>query len=159
MHHFWQILTTATTMFENLDTTFVAGKKYIKVDGNGISGLTLDYTCLQCHADKNVSWAAQYAPNIHSIGVPVELKSLVANTNGKKLLLAGQLLLNLIIWDSKCKRKFGTNDFATIGLVKGHGTTTFPNQYGFVDNPIDASENILIDSNRLIMMESLSSLK
>jgi hypothetical protein len=70
--HFWNILTDPITMFENLDTTFVAGKKYIKVDGNGFSGLTLDYTCLQCHITQDVNWAAQYADNIHQVGVGVE---------------------------------------------------------------------------------------
>jgi hypothetical protein len=62
-------------MFDNLDTTFVVGKKYIKVDANGFSGLTLDYTCLQCHINQDVNWAAQYAANIHQIGVNVEDES------------------------------------------------------------------------------------
>jgi hypothetical protein len=69
--HFWKILTDPTTMFDNLDTTFVPGKKYIKVDSNGFSGLTLDYTCLQCHVTQDVNWAAQYAANMHQIGVGV----------------------------------------------------------------------------------------
>lgn len=73
--HFWKILTQPITMFDNLDTTFVAGKKYIKVDGNGFSGLTLDYTCLQCHVNQDVNWAAQYAANIHQIGVDVNDKN------------------------------------------------------------------------------------
>jgi len=59
-------------MFQNLDTTFVQGKKYISVDQNGFSGLTLDYTCLQCHITKDVNWAASYASNIHQIGVSVD---------------------------------------------------------------------------------------
>jgi hypothetical protein len=73
--HFWKILTTPTTMFDNLDTTVATGKKFIKVDANGFSGLTLDYTCLQCHVTQNVNWAAQYAANIHQIGVSVENES------------------------------------------------------------------------------------
>ena len=70
--HFWKILTDPITMFENLDTTVATGKKFIKVDGSGLSGLTLDYTCLQCHVTQDVNWAAQYADNIHENGVSVE---------------------------------------------------------------------------------------
>lgn len=71
--HFWKILTDPITMFENLDTTVATGKKFIKVDGTtGLSGLTLDYTCLQCHVTQDVNWAAQYADSIHQIGVGVE---------------------------------------------------------------------------------------
>ena len=71
--HFWKILTDPITMFENNDTTVATGKYFIKVDGStGLSGLTLDYTCLQCHVNQSVTWAAQYAANIHQIGVSVE---------------------------------------------------------------------------------------
>ncbi|MCZ7557205.1 MAG: multiheme c-type cytochrome [Bacteroidia bacterium] len=70
--HFWKILTDPITRFDNLDTTFVAGKKYISVDGDGLSGMTLDYTCLQCHVSQDVTWASGYAKDIHTIGVSVE---------------------------------------------------------------------------------------
>lgn len=63
--HYWKILTSPITMLENLDSTFVAGKKYIAVDGEGISGLTLDYTCLQCHVSNDVAWAGKFAKNMH----------------------------------------------------------------------------------------------
>jgi hypothetical protein len=138
--HFWNILTTAETMFDNLDTTFVAGKKYIKVDGNGLSGLTLDYTCLQCHTDKDVNWAAQYAPNIHTLGIPVELKAFAANTNGKEVILSWSTATELNNKAFEIQRKFGTNEFATVGSVKGNGTTTSPNHYRFVDKPTDAGK-------------------
>lgn len=138
--HFWKILTTAETRFDNLDTTFVAGKKYIKVDGNGLSGLTLDYTCLQCHSDKDVTWAAQYAPNIHMLGIPVELTSLIASTNGKEVLLSWSTATELNNKAFEIQRKFGASEFATIGSVKGNGTTTSPNHYRFVDNPTEAGK-------------------
>ena len=74
--HFWKILTDPITMFENNDTTVATGKYFIKVDGTtGLSGLTLDYTCLQCHVNQTVTWAAQYAANMHQIGVSVENES------------------------------------------------------------------------------------
>jgi len=69
--HFWKIITDPVTRFDNLDTTFVAGKKYIQLDDNGISGNTLDYTCLQCHVNSDVTWASGYAKKMHEIGVSV----------------------------------------------------------------------------------------
>lgn len=62
--HFWNIITDPVTMFGNLDT--ISGFKFIKKDGSGMSGLTLDYTCVQCHTDKDVNWASQYAKNMHA---------------------------------------------------------------------------------------------
>ncbi|MHC1738499.1 MAG: cytochrome c3 family protein [Ignavibacteriaceae bacterium] len=63
--HFWKIITEDLTMFANLDTTFSPKIKYIKTDTNGNSGLTLDYTCLQCHEEKDTKWASQSAGRIH----------------------------------------------------------------------------------------------
>lgn len=68
--HYWDIITEPITMFENLDTTYVEGTDeiaglWIHIDEDGYSGLTLDYSCLNCHMDEDVEWAAQYAANIH----------------------------------------------------------------------------------------------
>ncbi len=30
--------------------------------------LTLDFTCLRCHVGRDLDWAAQWAPNVHSMG-------------------------------------------------------------------------------------------
>ena len=75
--HYWRILTEPITMFENLDTTYredgsIAGL-WIHIDEDGHSGLTLDYSCMNCHIDKDVEWAAQYAVNIHDGITNVEL--------------------------------------------------------------------------------------
>ncbi|MDQ7817605.1 MAG: multiheme c-type cytochrome [Melioribacteraceae bacterium] len=69
--HYWKILTDPITMFQNLEDISSTSNppvvyKFIKTDANGISGLTLDYSCIQCHTDKNVTWASNYAKNIHS---------------------------------------------------------------------------------------------
>ncbi len=61
--HLWRIITEPITMFENLDT--IGNNFYIHIDDDGYSGLTLDYSCMNCHIDKDVDWAAQYAVNIH----------------------------------------------------------------------------------------------
>ena len=38
-------------------------------DGKYANGyLTLPYVCLQCHADRDAAWAAEYAPEAHEIG-------------------------------------------------------------------------------------------
>ena len=65
--HYWNILTDPITMFNNVDT--IDGYFFIKQDSNGKGGMTLDYTCIQCHVDKDVTWAATYAKDIHTKGV------------------------------------------------------------------------------------------
>lgn len=69
--HFWKILTDSITMFNNLEDIASTSNppvtyKFIKTDANGMSGLTLDYTCIQCHTDKNVAWASKAAKNMHA---------------------------------------------------------------------------------------------
>ncbi len=72
--HYWKIITDPITMLQNLDdisttTTPPTTFKFIKVDANGISGTTLEYSCLQCHTTKDVAWAAKYAKGIHTNGI------------------------------------------------------------------------------------------
>ena len=73
--HYWAINTDPITMFANLDT--IGGNYFIKTDGEGLSSLTLDYTCVQCHVSQDVEWASQYAKNIHEVGVSIEDGDLV----------------------------------------------------------------------------------
>ncbi len=75
--HYWKINTNPITMFQNLDdisstTTPPVVYKFIKTDANGISGLTLDYTCIQCHTTKDIAWASRHAIKMHSGPVSVE---------------------------------------------------------------------------------------
>ncbi len=65
--HYWRILTDPIPMAENLDT--VNGAYFIHINDDGYSGLTLDYSCLGCHIEEDIEWAAQYAANIHQDGV------------------------------------------------------------------------------------------
>lgn len=67
--HYWNIITEPVTMFANIDT--IGGNFFIKTDDSGMSGLTLDYTCMQCHVDKDVEWASSNAQNMHDVGVSV----------------------------------------------------------------------------------------
>lgn len=68
--HFWNIITDPIAGSENVEQ--IGSAYFMKVDSEGISGITLDYTCLQCHVNQDVQWAAQYAKDIHDIGVSVD---------------------------------------------------------------------------------------
>ncbi|MBT8400750.1 MAG: T9SS type A sorting domain-containing protein, partial [Rhodothermia bacterium] len=37
--------------------------------GEGLGAVTLDFACLQCHTDKDVTWAADFASAVHSAGI------------------------------------------------------------------------------------------
>jgi len=69
--------------------------------------------------------------------VPVELISLTALANGKEVTLNWSTATELNNQGFEVQRKFGSNDFLTVGSVKGHGTTTSPNQYLFIDKLVD----------------------
>ena len=72
--------------------------------------------------------------------VPVELTSFTASASGKEVTLSWSTATELNNQGFEVQRKFSSNDFVTIGSVKGHGTTTSPNQYSFVDKLIDAGK-------------------
>ena len=65
--------------------------------------------------------------------VPVELNSFTASANGKEVTLNWSTATELNNQGFEVQRKFGSNDFVTIGSVKGHGTTTSPNNYTYID--------------------------
>ena len=73
-------------------------------------------------------------------GVPVELTSFTAKANGKEVTLNWSTATELNNQGFEVQRKFGSNDFVTIGSVKGNGTTTSPNQYTYVDKLSDAGK-------------------
>lgn len=52
--HLWRINTSATAEMFTPDGAFANGY------------LTLEFTCLSCHSDKNKSWAASYASQVHA---------------------------------------------------------------------------------------------
>jgi hypothetical protein len=65
--------------------------------------------------------------------VPVELTSFTATSNDKEVILNWSTATELNNQGFEVQRKFGPNDFMTVGSIRGHGTTTSPNQYTFVD--------------------------
>ena len=78
--------------------------------------------------------------NEGGIVVPVELNSFTAAANGKEVTLNWSTATELNNQGFEVQRKFGTNDFVTVGSVKGHGTTTSPNQYSYIDKLVDAGK-------------------
>ena len=72
--------------------------------------------------------------------IPVELISFIATANGKEVTLVWSTATELNNQGFEVQRKFGSNDFVTIGSVKGNGTTTSPNHYSFVDKLIDVGK-------------------
>jgi hypothetical protein len=69
--------------------------------------------------------------------VPVELNSFTALANGKEVTLSWSTATELNNQGFEVQRKFGSNEFVTIGSVKGQGTTTSPNQYNYVDKLVE----------------------
>jgi hypothetical protein len=74
--------------------------------------------------------------------VPVELIAFTAAANGKEVTLSWSTATELNNQGFEVQRKFADNNFATIGSVKGNGTTTSPNQYSYVDKLVDPGKYI-----------------
>ena len=72
--------------------------------------------------------------------VPVELISFTAIVNDKEVMLNWSTATELNNQGFEVQRKFSSNNFVTIGSVRGHGTTTSPNNYTYVDKLIDAGK-------------------
>jgi len=72
--------------------------------------------------------------------VPVELTFFTAVANRKEVTLNWSTATELNNQGFEVQRKFGSNDFVTIGSVRGNGTTTTPNNYTYVDKLIDAGK-------------------
>ena len=65
--------------------------------------------------------------------VPVELNSFTATANGKEVTLNWSTATELNNQGFEVQRKFGSNDFITVGSVKGQGTTTSQKNYTYID--------------------------
>ena len=65
--HIWQINTLPVPR----DSMFTSDGKFVKLDADGHAAVTLDFVCLTCHSDRDLSWAASYADSIHTNGIIV----------------------------------------------------------------------------------------
>ncbi len=72
--------------------------------------------------------------------VPVELTSFKAAANGMEVTLNWTTATELNNRLFEIQRKIASNDFVTISRLKGHGTTTNPNQYSYVDKLINGGK-------------------
>lgn len=79
----------------------------------------------------------EYDPLLDNTETPVELTSFTATANEKEVTLKWSTATELNNQVFEVQRKFGNNTFVTVGSVRGHGTTTSPNQYSYVDKLID----------------------
>ena len=75
-----------------------------------------------------------------SLVVPVELTSFTATANCNEVTLNWSTATELNNQGFEVQRKFGSNDFVTVGSVRGNGTTTASNNYTFIDKLIDAGK-------------------
>ena len=87
-----------------------------------------------------ISQTWEYDPSLDPTETPVELTSFTATANGKEVTLNWSTATELNNQGFEVQRKFGNNDFVSVGSIKGHGTTTSPNNYTFVDKLTDAGK-------------------
>ena len=50
-------------------------RKLINQEPDGSAAITLDYACLGCHTDQDVSWASSHAINIHESGLQTDIET------------------------------------------------------------------------------------
>ncbi len=62
--HIWAINTAAVPR----DSMFTPDGGQVRLDAEGHAAITLDFVCLPCHQDKDLQWAAGWAPNAHNGG-------------------------------------------------------------------------------------------
>jgi len=63
--HLFAINSSAVTR----EAMFSPDGSTVALDGEGHGSVTLDFSCLGCHTDKTVTWAANYAPVLHTSGI------------------------------------------------------------------------------------------
>ena len=69
--------------------------------------------------------------------VPVELTSFTATSNGKEVILNWSTATEMNNLGFEIQRSIKGKEFLTAGFVKGHGTTTEPQNYSFSDMHLD----------------------
>ena len=143
---FSELSATSSDEFE-LFSVIVASTAYFSdqaIPGNVLTG--------------NSGWAPDYLNNVNNpncscpnpgatigvgpyhtlpLGLPVELKTFSATTDGRNIILNWSTATELNNLGFEIQRKIGTNDFVTVGFVSGKGTTSEPNDYTFTDRGLD----------------------
>ncbi len=71
-----------------------------------------------------------------SVQLPVELKSFTAQAENQKIILKWTTATELNNNGFEIQRRVAESDFATIGFVKGEGTTTNQKEYSYIDKDL-----------------------
>ena len=77
------------------------------------------------------------------VPVPVELTSFTTSTNGKEVILNWSTATETNNSGFEVERKQNNSGWARIGFVEGHGTTTEPKNYSYIDDIDGINVNLL----------------
>ena len=105
---------------------------YIESGGTPITGITEDFD-----GDlRNVSKSDIGADEIDGIVLPVELTTFTAEAFDRKVILKWTTATELNNNGFEIQRRVAESDFATVGFVKGEGTTTNQKEYSYIDKEL-----------------------
>lgn len=112
-----------------------------------VPGSSVKFTCEIFDNEGATHWqngfdATVYTLDFSAIPVPVELVSFNANVNKGIVNLQWATATEINNQGFEVQRKFGSNNFVTVGSVNGHGTTTSPNHYTFSDKLLNSGKYI-----------------
>lgn len=112
-----------------------------------VPGSSVTFTCEIFDNEGATHWqngfdATVYTLDFSAIPVPVELVSFNAISQNGIVNLQWATATEINNQGFEVQRKFGSNDFVTVGSVNGHGTTTSPNQYTFTDKILNPGKYV-----------------
>ncbi len=88
----------------------------------------------------STGWGSQYSSNVVQKYInpplPVELSSFTAQALDQKIILRWTTATELNNNGFEIQRKVAESDFATVGFVRGEGTTTNQKQYSYIDKDL-----------------------
>jgi hypothetical protein len=135
----------SSVYFLDQNTGWAVGNYYIFYTTNGGTNWILQSSpslASVYFTDQNTGWAVgnggTIIKTIDGGGIPVELTSFTANVNNK-----GDVILN---WTTatelnnqmfEIERRSEEGQYIMIGYVNGHGTTTEPQEYSYMDNTVE----------------------
>ena len=121
---------------------YATGSAYSLNGGDSWTTLDNGNYCYTIFESASVGWATDYAtPNFYKyigppLPVPVELTSFTATANSKEVALRWSTVTELNNLGFEIQRRSAENEFATIGFVKGEGTTTSQKEYSYTDKDL-----------------------
>lgn len=116
------------------DTTFAALRAS---DGTYRAGLLLWDPQYGAHDTNTVIYSKIINFVAYNI-VPVELTSFAANVSGQNVTLTWTTATETNNSGFNIERRYNYGNWKTVGFVSGHGTTTEPQAYSFIDSDLEA---------------------